>query len=176
VSMRLPPQNCPRRSAGQVGFTLLEVLVALVVLSIGLLGIGKLVIFSARGNDSAYMRTQATALAYTILDSMRANRDTAIAHGYDVATGSYSLTANCVTGSCSTSQLVQYDISQWKTNLGFYLPSGDGSIVTNTVTGADGNPRTTAVITVTWNDGVAQQTFAGTTGASTANVTLESIL
>ena len=49
-------------------------MVSLVVLSIGLLGIGKLVLFSARANDSAYLRGQATELAYEILDNMRANR------------------------------------------------------------------------------------------------------
>ena len=55
------------------GFTMVEVLVSLVVLSIGLLGIGKLVLFSARANDSAYLRSQATGLAYEILDNMRGN-------------------------------------------------------------------------------------------------------
>jgi type IV pilus assembly protein PilV len=48
------------------GFTLVEVLVTLLVLSIGLLGIAKLLLVSSRANDSAYMRTQATALAYSL--------------------------------------------------------------------------------------------------------------
>ena len=60
------------------GFTLVEVLVSLVVLAIGLLGIAKLMLFSSHANDSAYLRSQATALAYEILDDMRANRQEAI--------------------------------------------------------------------------------------------------
>ena len=50
------------------GIALVEVLVAMVVLSLGLLGIGKLVMTALKANDSAYMRSQATELAYAILD------------------------------------------------------------------------------------------------------------
>ena len=70
------------------GFTLIEVLVSLVVLSVGLLGIGKLVLFSARANDSAYLRGQATEFAYEILDNMRANRAIAVTQGYDTTLAS----------------------------------------------------------------------------------------
>ncbi len=171
---RLPTAPAAARRAR--GFTLLEVLVALVVLSIGLLGIGKLVMASARGNDSAYMRSQATALAYAILDAMRANRDQAIAGAYNVSLGSYTGGANCVTpNTCTAAQLVAYDLSQWKGKMAVVLPNGDGSIVTAAVPGADGQNRYTAVITVTWNDWAAQQIFNATSGA-TSSVTLESIL
>src|SRR5665213_3670790 len=44
------------------GFTLVEVLVSLVVFSLGLLGMAKLVLVTAHSNDSAYLRSQATAL------------------------------------------------------------------------------------------------------------------
>ena len=54
------------------GFTLVEVMVSLVVLSLGLLGVAKMVMLSSHSNDSAYLRTQATALAYEMLDYMRA--------------------------------------------------------------------------------------------------------
>ena len=58
------------RSAGLAGDT-----------GIGLLGIAKLMLFSSHSNDSAYLRSQATALAYEILDDMRANRQEAIIAG-----------------------------------------------------------------------------------------------
>ena len=69
------------------GFTLIEVLIALLVMSIGLLGIGKIMMLSARANDSALMRSQATALGYTILDAMRANRQAALSGAYITALG-----------------------------------------------------------------------------------------
>ena len=88
---------CAPRSRPQSGFTLLEVLIALLVMSIGLLGIGKMMMLSARANDSAYMRSQATALGYTILDAMRANRQAAIVQGYDTALGVFPGPAGCGT-------------------------------------------------------------------------------
>lgn len=60
------------------GLTLVEILVALLVLSIGLLGLAALQTTSLRFNTSAYYRTQATALAYDLSDRMRANRQAAL--------------------------------------------------------------------------------------------------
>lgn len=159
------------------GFTLLEVLVALVVLSIGLLGIGKLVMVSSRGNDSALFRSQATDLAYSMLDAMRANRDQATSGAYDVPTGAYAGAQDCVSATCDASQLVVSNIQSWKLTLKNHLPEGDGSITTAAAVGADGQTRTTATITVQWDDWVAQQSFAGALVANKmATVTLESIL
>ena len=70
-------------AVGRSGFTIVEVLVSLVILSIGLLGIAKLVLYSAHSNDSAYLRSQATQLAYEILDNMRANPTAAAAGNYN---------------------------------------------------------------------------------------------
>jgi type IV pilus assembly protein PilV len=168
--------NIPK--ARQDGFTLLEVLVSLVVLSVGMLGIGKLMMFSARANDSAYMRSQATSLAYSILDDMRANQQDAISGLYNVALGGYANPGfTCTAASpCTVSgQLAQYDLYTWKNAMLGDLPTGDGTVVTaqsaDPVTGAT---ITMATITVQWNDAVAQQTFGN--GASTMAVTLETEL
>ncbi|MEM9532329.1 MAG: type IV pilus modification protein PilV [Pseudomonadota bacterium] len=67
--------NTRRRSLrGQRGTTLIEVLVAVLVLSFGLLGLAGLQGISLRSSGNAFMRTQATNLAYEILDQVRANR------------------------------------------------------------------------------------------------------
>ncbi len=161
------------------GFTLIEVLVALIVLSIGLLGIGKLMLFSSRGNDSAYLRSQATQLAYSILDNMRSNRDQAIAGSYDIGFGAYGGSSpNCTSSSCTQSNVANFDLAQWKARLisatAGLGPTGDGSVTTNTVTDANGVSRTLATVVVQWNDVVAQQSFGST--ATTASVTLQTIL
>src|SRR5271163_4860263 len=115
------------------GFTILEVLVSLVVLSIGLLGIAKLVLYSAHANDSAYLRSQATELAYEILDSMRANSTGAKAGNYNAVLAAAPVVppVNCLTGACTNpSDQAAYDIYQWKERLAAptgALPSGEGS-------------------------------------------------
>jgi len=61
----------PRSAAG---FSLIEVLVALLVLLIGLLGVVRMQLFSVQNNQGAYLRTQATYIASDMMDKMRANR------------------------------------------------------------------------------------------------------
>jgi type IV pilus assembly protein PilV len=153
------------------GFTLVEVLVSLVVLSIGLLGVGKLVLFSARANDSAYLRGQATELAYEILDNMRANRQVAMTQGYDTTLAAVpGNPGSCIAVVCTPGQIALYDVYSWKSRLPA-LPSGQGSVVTA------GTP-TTATITVQWDDAAAQSTFAGTAVgvAAPMSVVLETVL
>lgn len=66
--------NVAASKTRQRGATLIEVLVSVVVVSLGLLGLGVLQGVSLRGNTNAFMRTQATNVAYEIIDQMRANR------------------------------------------------------------------------------------------------------
>jgi type IV pilus assembly protein PilV len=162
------------------GFTLVEVLVTLLVLSIGLLGIEKLLLVSSRANDSAYLRTQATALAYSILDSMRANRQSAVSGAYAVGDSTTltdpGATCSAAASPCDSATIAKVDLWQWKndltTNLG---PSGLGKITTASVTDpVTGATDVTATITVQWNDSVAQQTFGAATGD--VSITLETML
>jgi len=71
--------------SGARGFTLVEVLVTVVVISVGLLGIAALQTTSLRSNHESYLRTQATAFADDIIDRIRSNRDDAAS--YAVALG-----------------------------------------------------------------------------------------
>ena len=172
------PRNRPR------GFTIVEVLVSLVILSIGLLGIGKLVLYSAHANDSAYMRSQATELAYAILDDMRSNESGAVAHNYDTAftAGAVNPGFSCTLATtCTSSNLALYDVYVWKQRLNANsgapqpgaLPNGQG-LVTTSFNGA----VTTAVVTVQWDDSAAQSTFAGTAFGSQQleSITLQTVI
>ncbi len=111
------------------GFTLLEVLVALIVLSIGLLGLTGLQTTGLRNNHSAFMRSQAVAFAYDALDRMRSNRDQAIlgpSSAYNTNFGTSVSTINCAS-NCTSSQVAQYDLAEWKTEVA-RLPAGQGEI------------------------------------------------
>ncbi len=67
----------------QTGSSLLEVLVAVVILAFGLLGLAGLQISSVKSSHSAYLRSQATLLAYDMADRMRVAREAAILGRFD---------------------------------------------------------------------------------------------
>jgi type IV pilus assembly protein PilV len=96
------------------GFSLVEVLVALVVLSVGLAGLAALILTGIKSNDGALLRTQATTFAYDIVDRMRANRGevgkagTALDGAYDNVSISYGDSA------LSAGTMVQTDLAQWQ--------------------------------------------------------------
>jgi len=67
------------------GLTLVEILIALLVLSVGLLGLAAMQTTAVKYTTSANQRTQATALAYDLVDRMRINRLAALNNDYNVA-------------------------------------------------------------------------------------------
>lgn len=95
------------------GFSLIEVLVAVLLLSFGLLGVAALQTNALRSNLSAFQRSQANMLSYYMMDAMRANRAAALI-------GSYDLGKTCTAPSAGT--LITNDQIVWinalKTNLG----------------------------------------------------------
>jgi type IV pilus assembly protein PilV len=108
------------------GFSLIEVLVALLVLSIGLLGLAALQTTSLQYNTGSYFRTQATFLAYDIIDRMRANTAAVVDNdnnGYDQpTTTNVSPPVNCDTTSCTSAELALYDVKKWYDRIVIALP------------------------------------------------------
>jgi type IV pilus assembly protein PilV len=102
------------------GFTLIEVLVALVILSVGLIGLAALQTGGLRNNNSALIRSQAVLAAEDILDRMRANRTDALDEDYDIGLG--DPVGGTYTG------MVQTDLTEWKNSLSLRLAEGDGSV------------------------------------------------
>lgn len=121
----------------QRGATLIEVLVTLIILSVGLLGMAGLQTLSMQSNHSAYYRSQATFLAYDISERMRANRTVALSGGYSVDFPESSR-AHTESGDRATT-----DKAQWLNNLASVLPNGTGKV-----------ERTGALVTIKirWDD------------------------
>ena len=138
----------PLRSENR-GVTLVEVLVALVIMSIGLLGIAALLTTSLRNNVDSALRSQASALAADIADRMRANRQAAL-------TGLYNTAFNDAIPA-TPSSLPDKDKAAWKTSLTQALPNGEGSVAVAS--------NGFAVITVRWGERARK-------GESTAPVTV----
>ena len=135
IAMNKVCMHAGRRS--QTGAGLIEVLVAVLVMGVGLLGIAAMQATALRNNQSALERTQATIQTYSILDAMRANRDAALAGGYDMARTCTAPTAN--------GTLAQRDIIAWFAGMQDAMGTTGtcGTVVRN------GNQFT---ITVDWDD------------------------
>ncbi len=132
----------------ETGFTLIEVLVAVVILAVGLLGVAGLQARGLRNNLSAYQRSQATQLTYDMTDRMRANK--AAANNYltsFMAPTTAVVQGDCLTvsTSCTAADMAQNDLFQWNADItsSGVLTSGIGTI---NVSG------TVYAITITWDD------------------------
>ncbi|MBF0099067.1 MAG: type IV pilus modification protein PilV [Magnetococcales bacterium] len=138
-----------RRAPPQAGFTLLEVLATLVILAIGLLGLARLQIAAMQYTHSALLRSQALLLAHDIMERMRANRTLAAAGAYSTEYETQIQTPpDCLTLTCSATQMVSYDVAQWQADLASLLPEGSGAI---TMLPSGGMERLLG-ISIRWND------------------------
>lgn len=133
------------------GFTLLEAMIAVLVLAIGLLGMAHLHLLSMKVNQSAQYRSQATFLATDMLDKMRANQQAS-------RNGSYALTLNSDPIS-SPSTIAETDIASWLGRLDNALPQGDAVITCPTFVA---NTEFVCNITVSWTEIQSDDTL-GTT-------------
>jgi type IV pilus assembly protein PilV len=105
------------------GFTMVEFLVSVVILSIGLIGLAGLQLTSLRDNSRAYMRSQASVLASDLADRVRANPVT----NYTAITANQN-TLCLASPGCTATQMAQQDLFEWNDKLSTELTSGAGVI------------------------------------------------
>jgi type IV pilus assembly protein PilV len=128
----------------QQGVTLIEAMIALLVISVGLLGIASLQITAMSQNASSLNHSQAVWMAYNMSDRIRANSGQFNTYnGEDTAS---STPRDCESLSCSAVDMVEADIADWKAMVE-NLPNGRGIIGSN----ADG-----LLISVMWDDDGSQ--------------------
>jgi len=131
------------------GSSLLEVLISVVILSIGLLGLAALQITSHKNNHSAQFRTDAVVQAYSLIDRMRLNKSE-----------SYAL---AMTGSVPVGPLRKdIDLSAWITELNNLLPGAEGEVIVNATN------NNIVSVAVRWDDsrgtsGSSEQSFSVST-------------
>ena len=119
-----------RRAHEEQGFTLIEVLIALVVLAVGLLGMASLMTSSLQSSQGAYRRSQASVMAYDLVERMRVNRSQAISsNDYTLASGAADSTApSCNSAGCTPQQQAQMDLYQWRGALKAALPDATATV------------------------------------------------
>lgn len=168
IHSQLPPATAFGRRIGkrmQAGVGLIEVMIAVLILSIGFLGMAALQAMSLSTNNSAMTRTMATIDSYSILDAMRADISNASSYTGTVTTSGCPTT----TGTLAQSQLKTW-CNQLRTDLGA-TASTTGVITCSTVAAASGSTATTCTVTITFDD-----SRAGKGGASNQQVVTQGML
>lgn len=155
-------------SSQQSGFSIIEVLISVLVISIGLLGMAGLQTTGIQQSHNSYLKTQASMLAYDMADRMRSNLEgVAAGHYNDIDNGKLNLISSEPTCSdssaCTAEETANLDIFQWTSadsdgSLKSALPTGHG-MVTN-----DGGIFT---ITVLWDENRTGATGKGCSGSAT---------
>lgn len=144
----------------QDGVGLIEVMIAVLILSIGFLGVGALLAVSLSTNNSAMARSMATISSYSILDAMRADYPNATGGAYNTTVQANACPA-ATTGSLASTQL-----RAWCVQLGKKL--GATATTTGTV-----NCSTTGDCTVTVQ---FDDSRSGVQGSATQTVTTKAML
>ncbi len=144
----------------QNGFSLIEALIALLIIAIGLLGIASLQAASVYRTHTGEINSLAAVEAQSIAAAMIANPGAFPANG---AAADYNTTdaaavlypTNCATAVCSPPDMAHYDLNRWGAELAADLPQGKGTIAC-----AASPPQCT--VTVSWQ----QKRMASAAGTS----------
>ncbi|MDH3266238.1 MAG: type IV pilus modification protein PilV [Gammaproteobacteria bacterium] len=125
------------------GFSLIEVLIALVIMSVGMLGIAGLYVEGMNAGRTSIFRHHAVTLASDVADRIRANPTAGAFYEGDPGNN------NCVLGNvnCDPEQMAANDIDLWKIQAGEMLPNGDVTVTYN----GDVSPPTYTIV-VSWDE------------------------
>jgi len=141
--------------ARQGGFSLIEVLVAVIILSIGLLGVATLQITSKRGNFEAMQRSAATLYAEDLVERMRSNPS--VLSNYTSSTFTEiappTPAGTCVSTDCDADDLAAYDLETWWDLLIGQSEDGLGGIVSPTACLFSNTPAgggTEHIVAIAW--------------------------
>jgi type IV pilus assembly protein PilV len=152
-----------KRARAAKGFTMLEVLISIVVISFGLLGIAGLQAFALKNNQGAGQRMTTTLLANDMVERVwSSNRNNRALYNAPTLASYQNPVANCLSvGGCSAADLVANDLSEWQLRVAASLPNGAGIICLD-ATPDDGTsaadpqcnnaPGSPFVIKIWWSD------------------------
>jgi type IV pilus assembly protein PilV len=152
--------NTCYKAQRQYGFSLFEILVAILILSFGLMGLAQLQSATVRFKTNSWVRSAAATLFTDMADRLRANpTQTGSAYGAGTSTVSaylfsqtwstqqsatLSITKDCVATTCTSSERATYDLETWRINTRRMIPQGSVNI--------EGNRATGFTLTLSWFD------------------------
>lgn len=163
--------NRPEIKLAQQGFTLIEVMVSLLIISIGMLGVAGM---QTRGMQSGSLATQRLSVIMKVQEiSERIRINAAQVDSYNITTTNSGLDNQCFNGTtCTSAQLAAYDIYLWKQDLLSILPNDPGTTASITVQNPTpgtaavpplpaipASPLATVTVTITWKSTAGDQTY-----------------
>ena len=133
----------------QAGFSLVEVLITLVIMSVGMLGIAGLYVQTMQAGRTSMFRHHAVTLAGDVADRIRANP--LAGNAYNHAATATGTDNSCVTGGidCNSADMAANDIFLWQAQANDTLPAGNVAIA---FTAAAGLVPPTYLITISWSE------------------------
>jgi type IV pilus assembly protein PilV len=149
----------------QSGFTLLEVMIALVIFSIGLLGLAGLQAGGLRSNTQAQLRTIAVIQTYDMAERIRANPRGVEDGDYNAFDDATPTAGDCISATCTAAEMATYDYYEWEISTQNVLPSGHG-----TVTSAVAGTTRLFTVTVMWDEERTGVTGTGCSGDPTVDL------
>lgn len=177
------------------GFSLLEIMVSLVVISLGLLGLAGMSALAINNTSVARTRTLAATFAESLAASISANpaywggsATAGIASGYTPPTAEFTVNgstlgnsalngknSDCSSAACAPDAIAAYDLKQWGTALSNQLPNGQGAIVCTLIAATSSY---VCRIKVSWTEkNLALHQASGTLDSNTvANTSFEMVI
>lgn len=154
-------QQYKNTASKQHGFSLIEALVAFLILSVGMLGIASLQIISLKAGRTATMRTVAVIKSEEILERIRNNQtalDPATPASYVVLAGDPGVDSGCGNSAsltvCTVAQMAKDDIFNWKKELRNSLPNNSNTTASIEVLAKTPGtlPTATVTVTISWQE------------------------
>jgi type IV pilus assembly protein PilV len=169
--MKMPITFKAARPARTRGFSLIEVMVALIIIAVGMLGIAKMQALALATTESSGVRSLVAIEAASLAASMHANRDYwvggppppsftvsvqttgpgAVSVVITDPTNILSAAANCATAACMAPQVAAYDVQQWGAALGQIVPAALATITCNL---ASAPQPLSCTIQISWQENV----------------------
>ena len=154
------------KSAYERGFTMLEILITLFLLTLWLLASAGVQSASLQFNKAAQFRTQAVYFATDLAERMQTNKAGATAGSYAYTGSSSSTPPDCTASTCSPDQLAAWDLGEWGTRVTATLPSATVTVTPVTV----GNPATYTIF-ISWVDRRNERTYSASGSTETFSYT-----
>jgi type IV pilus assembly protein PilV len=154
------------QAGNERGFTMLEILITLFMLTLWMLASAGVQSASLQFNKAAQFRTQAVYFATDIAERMQANKAGATAGNYAWSGSSTDTPPSCTSSTCSPDQLAAFDLGEWDARVKAALPSAQ----TNVQPLAIGNPVTYTIV-ISWVDRRNDRTYSSSGSDETYSYT-----